>query len=431
MRYLTTAAAALVLCVVLGAVVSAQTPSLEVLFQKAEVDVARADARVQQWSRDAQVSWMVVVVIALLGIITAAVQALDFKAKGFTTAVIGGLVSGATVYSAATLPADYKTLNSLVSEGTELVASARVWLEKRATLAADDRLFALNEIATSLRKFDDLDITKRKAPAPPAENEKPSSRTGGAIPLMSLIPVVHAAEPASMPQQCDCSALMKRGSKNAGELIACATAAGTTLRDAHTRAVTEASKTLASQLRRRMESQTTVTTDQVADFVQRFATEEASCPGSGKTIQLSVLLRLPERLGYEGAITAFAKRESQARLRIPSIRVVDDGSPGETGWTFDILVDGRLVTHVPARDYSDRDATRIVNLSGANAVEASVGLPKGSFWLVEVKGQRTKTSDTAIGGAAIGAVDKPVEIAVANPVAKNGSFVFTVSFAKP
>jgi hypothetical protein len=429
MRYITTAAAALVLCVLLGAAISAQTPSLEVLFQKAEVDIARADARVQQWSRDAQVSWMVVVVIALLGIITAAVQALDFKAKGFTTAVIGGLVSGATVYSAATLPADYKTLNSLVSEGNELVASARVWLEKRATLAADDRLFALNEIATSLRKFDDLDITKRKAPDPPAE--KPSSRTGGAVPLISLIPVVHAAEPASMPQQCDCSVLLQRGSKNAGELIACATAAGTTLRDAHTRAVTEASKTLASQLRRRIQSQTTVTTDQMVDFVQRFATEEASCPGSGKTIQLSVLLRLPERLGYEGAITAFAKRDSQARLRIPTIRVVDDGSPGDTGWTFDILVDGRLVTRLPARDYSDRDATRIVNLSGANAVEASVGLPKGSFWLVEVKGQRTKTSETAIGGAAIGVVDKPVEIAVANPVAKNGSFVFTVSFAKP
>jgi hypothetical protein len=426
MRYITTAAAALVLCVLLGAVVSAQNPSLEVLFQKAEVDVARADARVQQWSRDAQVSWMVVVAIALLGIITAAVQALNFTAKGFVTALIGGLVSGATVYSAATLPADYKTLNRLVSEGNELVASARDWLEKRATLAADDRVFALNEIATSLRKFDDLDITKRKAPATPAAPL--SSRTGGLIPL---IPVVHAAEPASVPLQCDCSALMQRGSRNAGELIACATAAGKTLRDAHTRAVAEASKTLASQLRRRMTSQTTLTTDQLVDFVQRFATEEGSCPGSGKTIQLSVLLRLPERLGYEEAITAFAKRESPARMRIPSIRVIEDGSAGDTGWTFDILVDGRLVTRLPARDYSDRDATRIVNLSGANAIEASVGLPKGSFWLVEVKGQRTTTSDTAIGGAAIGVVDKPVEIAVASPVARNGSFVFTVSFAKP
>jgi hypothetical protein len=425
MRYITTAAAALVLCVLLGAVVAAQTPSLEVLFQKAEVDVLRADAKVQQWSWDAQVSWMVVVAIALLGIITAAVQAINFKAKGFVTALIGGLVSGATVYSAATLPADYKTLNNLASEGTELVASARVWLEKRATLAADDRVFALNEIATSLRKFDDLDITKKKALTPA---EPPSSRTGGLFPL---IPVVHAAEPASGPLRCDCSALMQRGSRNAGELTACATAAGTTLSDAHTRAVAEASKTLASQLRLRMKSQTTLTNDQLVDFVQRFATEEASCPGSGKAPELSVLLRLPDRLGYEGAITAFAKRESPARLRIPSIRVIEDGSVGDTGWTFDVLVDGRLVTRLPARDYSDRAATRIVNLSGANAIEASVGLPKGSFWLVEIRGQRTKASDTAIGGAAIGDVNKPIEIAVANPVAANGSFMFTVSFAKP
>jgi len=425
MQYITTAAAALVLCVLLGAVVSAQTPSLEVLFQKAEVDVARADARVQQWSRHAQVSWMVVVVIALLGIITASLQAINFKAKGFVTALIGGLVSGATVYSAATLPADYKTLNSLVLEGTDLVASARDWLDKRATLAADDRVFALNEIATSLRKFDDLDITKRKATAPPAAAP---SGTGG---LLSLIPVVHAAEPASVPLQCDCSALLQRGSRNGKELIACATAAGATLSDAHTRAVAEASKTLASQLRRRMKSQTTVTADQLVDFVQRFGIEAGSCPGSGKTPQLSVLLSLPERLGYEEAITAFAKRESPARLRVPSIRVIEDGSTGDAGWTFDILVDGRLVTRLPARDYSDRGATRIVNLSGANAIEASVGLPKGNFWLVEIKGQRTKSSDTAIGGAAIGNVGKPVEIAVANPVASNGSFVFTVSFAKP
>jgi hypothetical protein len=195
--------------------------------------------------------------------------------------------------------------------------------------------------------------------------------------------------------------------------------------------VTEASKTLASQLRLRMQRQTTLTTDQLVDFVQRFATEEGSCPGSGKTTELSVLLRLPDRLGYEGAITAFAKRESPARLRVPSIRVIEDGSAGDTGWTFDILVDGRVVTRLPARDYSDRAATRIVNLSGASAIEASVGLPKGSFWLVEIRGHRTRTNDTAIGGAAIGDVDKPIEIAVTNPVAANGSFVFTVSFAKP
>ena len=39
--------------------------------------------------------------------------------------MIGGLVSGATVFGAATLPADYKTLNSLVSDGNDLVESAR------------------------------------------------------------------------------------------------------------------------------------------------------------------------------------------------------------------------------------------------------------------------------------------------------------------
>jgi len=431
MRRITTAAA-LVLCVLLGVAISAQppappspspSPSLDALFQKAEVDVARADAKVQKWARDAQVSWLVMIVIVVLGILTAAVQAIRFKAKAFVTAVIGGLVSGATVFGAATLPADYKTLNSLVSDGTELVESAKAWLAKAPQLSIDDRVFALKEIADYMAKLEDLDITKRKASAKPA--------TPATTRMGSFVAVAHAAE-STMPQICDCDALVRRGARK-GELVACATASGSTLSEAHERAVTEAAKKLASQLGGRMQTQSASSSLQLVDFVRRFATEGDSCPGSGKSIQLSVLLRLPESLAYEQAVVAYGNRSSsQARLKVTSIRAVADGSTRDTGWKFDVLVDGRVVAQIPARDYRDKPVTQAVTtLSGANAIEAPVDLPKGSYWLVEIRGQRTKSDVTAVGAAAVAGMDKPVDITVASPIAANGSFVFTVAFGKP
>ena len=431
MRRITTVA--LVLCVLLGVAIHAQpsspslspspTPSLDALFQKAEVDVARADAKVQKWARDATVSWLVVIVIAVLGILTAAVQAIKFKGKGFVTALIGGLVSGATVYSAATLPADYKTLNSLVSDGTELVESAKAWLAKAPALSNDDRVFALKEIADYMAKLEDLDITKRKTPA------KPSAP--GTTRMASFVTVVHAAESA-MPQVCDCDALLRKGARK-GELAACATASGSTLSEAHERAVTEAAKKLAAQLSGRMTTQRAPSSVQLVDFVRRFATEGESCPSSGKSIQLSVLLRLSESLANEQAIRAYGNRSaSQARLKVTSIRAVADGSTGDTGWKFDVLVDGRVVAQIPARDYRDKPASQAVTtLSGASAIEAPVDLPKGSYWLVEIRGQRTKADITAVGAAAVTGMDKPVDIAVASPVAVNGSFVFSVAFTRP
>ena len=385
--------------------------------------MARAEARVQQWARDAQVSWLVVVVIVVLGILTAAIQAIKFKGKGFVTALIGGLVSGATVFGAATLPADYKTLDSLVTDGTELVESARTWLVKGPTLSVDDRVFALKEIADYLAKLEDLDITKRKVSAKPTAPS--TSRMG------DFVAVVHAAE-STVPLPCSCDALLKKGVRS-GELVACATASGSTLNEAHERAVTEASKTLASQLNGRMKTQSALSSVQLVEFARRFATEVDSCPGSGKSVQLSVLLRLPASLGNEQAILAYANRSgSSARLKVASIRAVADGSAGDTGWKFDILVDGRVVTQIPAREYRDNPAAQAVTtLSGASAIEARVDLPKGSYWLVEIRGQRTNADVTAVGAAAVTGMDKPVNIAVASPIAKNGSFVFTIAFGKP
>ena len=437
MRHQRTALLSLAFCLLLGAEISAQQPSFVVLFQAAEVNLRENAAKIELWRRAAQQSWLIVITVGILGIVTAALQAIRFKRKALATALVGGLVSGATVYSAATIPADYKTLNHLVESGMRLVDSARTWLENGRNAATDDdRQFALDEIEKRLAALAILGIPETGGSANPPAPRQGLSLTPQ-LPLTRFVAVAHAAERQPQAQAgCGCFTRMSQPPQQQQQqqrlrmdLIGCGTAAGSTLHDAHDRAVFAAAQSIATQLKSRVKVK--LTDQQLVDYVRRVATEFDSCPVSGRKTELAVLLRLPESLGREQAITAFASRSGlPARIKVPSVRVVEDGSTGDAGWSFDIMVDGRLVTRIPARNYSDRAATRIVNLSGADAIEVPVDMPKGSYWLVEIKGQRTKSSDTAIGAAAISDVNKPVEIAVANPVARNGSFVFTVSFAK-
>ena len=422
MRHQRTALLSLAFCLLLGADMSAQQPSFVVLFQAAEVNLRENTAKIELWRRAAQESWLIVITVGLLGIVTAALQAIRFKRKALATALVGGLISGATVYSAATIPGDYKTLNNLVAAGTRLVDSANAWLENgRSAASDDDRQFALNEIEKRLSQLAVLGIHETKGPAAEAS-------LSPRLPFDRFVAVTHAAE-RQAPATCGCLARMSQQQQQRLDIIGCGIGAGSTLHDAHDRAVFDAAGKIAAQLKSRNTAK--LTDQQLVDYVRRVATEYDSCPTRGKQAEISVLLRLPESLGREQALTAFASRSGlPARIKVATLRVVADGSTGDTGWTFEILVDGRLVTRIPARDYSDRAATRTVNLTGANAIEVPVAMPKGNYWLVEIKGQRTKSSVTAIGAAAISAFDKPIEIAVANPVATNGSFVFTVSFAK-
>jgi hypothetical protein len=211
-----------------------------------------------------------------------------------------------------------------------------------------------------------------------------------------------------------------------GDVFGCGTASGPSLSAAHDRAVFEAAKQIAAQLQDTLKGQRKFTDQQLVDYIKEAATEFDTCPGGDGKTSLTVLLRLPQTLGHAEAITAFASRSSlPAKLRLSKIEVNQDGSAGDSGWAFDILVDGKLVTRLPARDYSDRPATRNV----AMALDVPVELPKGSYWLVEIKGQRTKGDDTVVGAAAVVA-GKPFQVPVANPVPEDGSFVFTVEFSK-
>ena len=421
MRYVTTAAAALIVCVLMATSARAQQQSFDEKFQSAQVSLDEHIDQNLRWAYAARISLIIVISVGLLGIVTAGLQATSAKWKGIATAVVGGLISGATVFSTATIPADYKTLDQLVAKGGRLIKSAQTWIDSGRKGATDAyREYALNEVEKRLVELSTLTVANNGPKAPAGLLER--------ISMNGFVAVLHASEiPA--PGPCGC---FKSVPQRKGDLFACGTAAAASLKDAHELAVTEAAKEIASQLRNLNKGLGGNWSDrQLVDYVSRVATEFDSCPGRGPKPEIAVMLRLPESLAREQSIVAFGSRsKAPATVTVSSIKVIQDGSAGDTGWMFDVMVDGRLVTRIPARDYHDRPAASQVMLSGANVIEAPVDLPKGSYWLVEIKGQRTKASDTAIGGAARRDVGGPVQEAGADGNAMNGSFVFTVSFAK-
>ena len=412
MRFFTTAFAAAIVWVLMSVPAGAQ-PSYELLFKSAQVTLNENVIKINAWAGWANLSLAIVIMIGVMGIVIAGLQATSLKWKGVATAVVGGLVSGATAFNAATIPADYKTLNELVATGTGLIDATKDWLETGRQAATDpDRQFALDEIQKRLTVL--AGLTLRGGTQEP--------RKASHFRLDGMMTVLHAAERAP---QCACKRPVPQ--RMYGDVFGCGTASGPSLSAAHDRAVFEAAKDIATQLQNNLKGQRGKWTDQqLVDYIKQVATEFDSCPSATSKTSLTVLLRLPQTLGHADAITAFASRSSgPAKLTVSKIEVNQDGSAGDSGWAFDVLVDGKLVTRIPARDYSDRPATRNVAMS----LQVPVDLPKGSYWLVEIKGQRTKSADTVVGAAAVVA-GKPTQVAVANPVPEDGSFVFTVAFDK-
>jgi hypothetical protein len=424
MRYQVTLASVLTFCVLAAVSVGAQQEPYDLLFKSAEIKLDESVATIDQWARWAQFSLVIVVMIFVLGVVTAVVQAATFKYKGVLTALIGGLISGATLFSSTIIPADYKTLNELVTRGSTLSTGARKWLEAGRSATTDDwRRYALTQIEDRISKLAQLGIGT-------SQGNNQAALPPSAPPTSSFNPiaVVHAMdlEPAPQPALCGCFYGMPKGV--AGDLFACGTGAAKSPAEAHDLAVFDAAKSLVSRLDR--PKGVAITDQQLVDYVRRVATETDSCLVKGS--QLSVMLRLPAGLTDPEALRAFAARAPlPLRLKVSSIKVVADGSAGDTGWRFDVFVDGRLVTKIGDRDYSDRPATQTVALIGRDAVEAPVAAAKGNYWLVEIRGQRTKAGGTVTGGMAVSGLDQPVEIPVTGRDVTEGNFLFKVAFTRP
>jgi len=119
------------------------------------------------------------------------------------------------------------------------------------------------------------------------------------------------------------------------------------------------------------------------------------------------------------------------RVKLDTVHVEWDGSPGKAGWIFDVFLNGKLQLNLPKRDYDDgrssgrrRPSDYVPDVGAVGTVTPQ----KGELVRVEVRGRRTSGSDTAIGTATVDASGGSVAMNVVNARdARKGSFVFRFS----
>ena len=401
------------LCVAAQARVAAQ-PSLQLRLTQAEVTLQESDDQVKQWASWAQISLWIVIGVGVLGIGTAVLQSVNVSWKAVATAVVGAVISLITVVNSTMVPADYRTLNQLVGRGTRLVNGARSWLLKGQKAPDDEtKQFALSEIEKRMKEFATLSLSKETSAAP-----------------VGLFTVLYAAEQGN----CGCLGTLPKPLNS--DILSCASATGNTLSEAHEAATMKAAADIAATMARSTNKPSfPASSRDVIQYVRRTAEEFDSCPESGKDNTVWVVLRLSQTFRKEQAQTAFVSSwtkgepTEQVKLSLSSIKTLQDGSSGPTDWSFDVLVDGKVVTQIPSHDYTDRTPDQTVTF-GPGAVTAAIDVPKDRFWVLEIRGKRKIGGDTAVGAAAVNDVGSAVQIPVTNKNINNGSFVFSVNLSK-
>jgi len=120
-------------------------------------------------------------------------------------------------------------------------------------------------------------------------------------------------------------------------------------------------------------------------------------------------------------------------VTLDKIVVNESGSPGVTGWTFEILLNGNIVKSLPKVDYDDTKTNKKNEYAENIELARDLKMAGGQTMRVEVRGKRTFVSigprDTATGvGTLTGA--GALTVSVKNPTNdKKGSFVFHLSAA--
>ncbi len=117
-------------------------------------------------------------------------------------------------------------------------------------------------------------------------------------------------------------------------------------------------------------------------------------------------------------------------LILERIEVLNDGTAGSTSWSFEVEAGGESLFALPARDYSDSEATRVVTLRHTDPSMARVVLVPGQEMLIRVTGKSSSflRSRLAIGTAMLtshGTLDS-IRVMTGNEGA-GGSFVFRFS----
>jgi len=119
------------------------------------------------------------------------------------------------------------------------------------------------------------------------------------------------------------------------------------------------------------------------------------------------------------------------RLKLDRILAVADGSPGPTGWAFDVRVEGNIVFSLRNRNYDDDARSNMYLPLTGERTNSVISVPQGGSARVAVHGRRSFGSDTATGEGVVDDNAGTLEITVKNArTADDGSFVFYFSVAR-
>jgi hypothetical protein len=129
------------------------------------------------------------------------------------------------------------------------------------------------------------------------------------------------------------------------------------------------------------------------------------------------------------AFAAPAKARRVLRLKLDKIRVVEDGSAGPTGWTFEVRAGGKSFT-LPNRNYTDRPNQNEYALTAGDGAAMELDAEGKAPAIIEVSGRRSSGGDTAVGSRPIDPARGTMLVEVKNAsTASRGSFTFSFSVA--
>jgi hypothetical protein len=272
--------------------------SYETRFASAGVKVNECQRMADDWNRQATIGAVLLVVTVSLGLVIAVVQALSrsnedgAKAGRATrlkvaTAIMGAIVSTATVVNTTALDGDYRTLKQRASRAQSFLDSARSWLEIKKTVTTDeDRDVILQEIEGLLKRFSQL------ATAPQA---------AGSAALNLQLPWPESTLHAS-GQTCEC---LSRSPQQTGFLYVCGTGQAASISAAKAQATTKAMDAIVALLQRQADK-ATQQREALAAYGQRLSSEVNSCVKRAKgQFEVSVVLRIPSILAESRAQEAF------------------------------------------------------------------------------------------------------------------------------
>ena len=401
---------------VLSAAVAAQQQeqSYTARFEAAQAKAENSRAELERWQRQYAVALSLAISLALLGAATTGIQAIQKPWKTIVTGVMGLLVSVITALNSLLVPADFKTLNKRVEEGELHLANMDHFLDLRDRATTDgDREMFLHEIGRSVEAFEHL------------RTGASGGTISAALPSASLGVTLHAA---AIEPPCSCDALTRR--ERDDFTYSCQTASSASLSSAREQAIDNAVNDFVARLRpaRDSASQQAAVSDQAsADYVRRIATEAGACVvTNAKQPTMTVVLRIPRALADEKAQTAFAVPVREAEripnaageivvpppasrtvdipvranprkygdfvftfsitganprvMQLKSVRVIQDGSVGQTKWTFSMLLDGTVVATLPEQNYSDDKPPY--------ALASAIAVPASGMRRVKILGYR-------------------------------------------